>query len=269
MPELPKQVVTIPSYRLPIIPGFFCNHTVFWPPVAFHFFNEEATRYAIYDAVRQTYSGPLSMADDMMVWNITKEEIVERREFDNIRLIKEYVAEFPYSPTKCDKTYRVVVVWKDLEMRKGQRKLFDTERCFFYITNDRDSSAEDIVVWANGRCNQENTIKQQKSDVRSLTAPVDNLVSNWAYMVMASLAWSLKAWSALLLPEAGRWKEKHKEEKRHLLRMNFSTFRNAWINVPAQIIRTSRRIEYRLLSWNQWQSAFFRVLDVMSQPLRC
>ena len=127
----------------------------------------------------------------------------------------------------------------------------------------------EIVVKANGRCNQENLIEQQKNDVRSLTAPVDNLVSNWAYMVMASLAWSLKAWSALLLPEQGRWKEEHKKEKQRLLRMDFSTFRNAWINVPAQIIRTSRRIVYRFLSWNPWQSAFFRILDVLNQPLRC
>jgi len=102
-----------------------------------------------------------------------------------------------------------------------------------------------------------------------LTAPLDNLVSNWAYMVMASLAWSLKAWSALLLPERGRCKEEHKDEKRRLLRMDFSTFRNAWMNVPAQIIRTSRRIVYRFLSWNPWQSAFFRLLDVLNQPLRC
>jgi len=122
-----------------------------------------------------------------------KEKVVEQREFENIRLVKEYVAEFDYSPTKGGKTYRVVVVWKDLEVKKGQRKLFDTERCFFYITNDRKSSAAKIVIRANGRCNQENTIEQQKNGVRSLTAPVDNLVSNWAYMVMASLAWSLKA----------------------------------------------------------------------------
>ena len=40
--------------------------------------NEEATRYAIYDAVRQTYGGPLSMATDMMVWNITRDGIRER-----------------------------------------------------------------------------------------------------------------------------------------------------------------------------------------------
>jgi ribonuclease Z len=46
--------------------------------VAYHFFNEDATRYDIYDAVRQTYSGPLSMATDMMVWNITRDGIRER-----------------------------------------------------------------------------------------------------------------------------------------------------------------------------------------------
>ena len=46
--------------------------------VAYHFFNEEGTRYEIYDAVRQTYAGPLSMATDNMVWNISREGIVER-----------------------------------------------------------------------------------------------------------------------------------------------------------------------------------------------
>jgi ribonuclease Z len=46
--------------------------------VAYHFFNEEGTRYQIYDGVRETYDGPLSMADDLMVWNITKDKITER-----------------------------------------------------------------------------------------------------------------------------------------------------------------------------------------------
>ena len=46
--------------------------------VAFHFFNEEGTRYALYDGIRETYSGPLSLATDMMVWNITKDAIAER-----------------------------------------------------------------------------------------------------------------------------------------------------------------------------------------------
>ena len=198
-----------------------------------------------------------------------KEQIVKEREFENIRLVNEYVAEFEYSPTLCKKTYRVVVVWKELEIHKGQRKLFDDSRCFFYITNDREAPAEEIVFDANDRCDQENLIQQHKSGVRSLTAPVDNLVSNWAYMVMAGLAWSLKAWTALLLPETGRWKEKRSAEKRTLLRMDFATFRNAIVQMPAQIIRGGRRIVYRLLSWNRWQPVFFRLLDQLRLPLRC
>lgn len=198
-----------------------------------------------------------------------KEQIVQERGYKNIRLLQEHVAEFSYRPTKCRKTYRVVVVWKDLEESDGQGQLFNKRRCFFYITNDRKSSAEQIVLKANDRCNQENLIEQLKNGVRSLTAPVDNLLSNWAYMVMASLAWSLKAWAALLLPEQGRWAKPRQEEKRTLLRMDFATFRQAMIQIPAQIVRGSRQIVYRLLSWNRWQGVFFRLLDQLALPLRC
>ena len=198
-----------------------------------------------------------------------KEQVVKDREFENIRLVDEYVAEFEYSPTLCKKPYRVVVVWKELEVSKGEQWLFDDSRCFFYITNDWQSPAEAVVFDANDRCDQENLIQQQKSGVRSLTAPVDTLLSNWAYMVMSSLAWSLKAWSALLVPETGRWKERRRAEKRTLLRMDFATFRNAIINMPAQIVRGGRRIVYRLLSWNSWQPVLFRLLDQLRLPLRC
>ena len=199
-----------------------------------------------------------------------KQKIIERREFQDIRLIKEYVAEFSYRPTACQRDYRVVVVWKDLEVHKGQKRLFDDVRCFFYITNDWDSPAEAIVTrHANQRCNQENLIEQNKNGVHALTAPLDNLTSNWAYMVIASLAWSLKAWSALLLPVNPRWRERHEAEKQTLLRMEFPTFRQAMINIPAQIVRSGRRLVYRILSWNQWQTAFFRLWDQLQKPLRC
>lgn len=46
--------------------------------VAYHFFNEEATRYSLFENIRETYDGPLSMATDRMVWNITKDKITER-----------------------------------------------------------------------------------------------------------------------------------------------------------------------------------------------
>ena len=125
-----------------------------------------------------------------------KEPIVVERGFRNIRLRQEQVAEFDYQPGKCGKIYRVVVVGKDLDVGKDSAKLFDEWRYFFYITNDRKSPAEEVVFRANGRCDQENVIAQLKSGVRALTAPVDNLDSNWAYMVMAALAWSLKAWAS-------------------------------------------------------------------------
>jgi hypothetical protein len=198
-----------------------------------------------------------------------KQQIVEAREFEDIRLVKEYVAEFSYRPAKCRKSYLVAVVRKELEIYQGQKKLFDDSRCFFYIRNAWGLTEAGVVFEANQRCNQENLLGQLKSGVRSLTAPVDNLLSNWAYMVMGSLAWSLKAWAALQLPEAGRWKEKHAEEKRQLLRMEFATFRRALIHIPAQIVRTGRKIVYRLLAWNGWQHVFFRLLDQLRRPLRC
>jgi hypothetical protein len=198
-----------------------------------------------------------------------KQQVVEAREFEDIRLVKEHVAEFRYRPVKCKRAYRVVVVWKELDVYQGQKKLFDDARCFFYITNDEEKTAEEIVFDANRRCNQENLLAQLKGGVRSLVAPVDSLLSNWAYMVMGSLAWSLKAWAALLLPETGRWQQRHREEKQKLLRMEFSTFCAAMVRIPTQILATGRKIVYRLLAWNPWQHVFFRLLDQLRQPLRC
>ncbi len=198
-----------------------------------------------------------------------KERIVREREFQNIRLKGEEVAEFDYRPTKCKTAYRVIVLKKNLSVERGQRRLFDDIRWFFYITNDRKKSPARIVRDANSRCNQENLIAQLKSGTKAMAMPVDNLMSNWAYMVMASLAWTLKAWAALMLPETGRWAEKHREEKRQLLRMEFPTFVQAFVRMPAAIIRTARRIVYRLLSWNPWQHVLFRLLDQLRFPLRC
>jgi hypothetical protein len=198
-----------------------------------------------------------------------KESIVEQREFKNIRLVREEVAEMDYRPTACDKTYRMVVVKKYLEVRQGQGVLFDDYRYFFYLTSDRKSSASEIVYSANDRCDQENLHAQLKGGVRSLTAPVDSLVSNWAYMVMTSLAWNLKAWLALSLPETGRDSEQRRDEKRTVLRMEFRTFVNGLVRMPCQIVRTGRQLMYRLLNWSRWQAVLFRAVDALRHPLRC
>jgi hypothetical protein len=198
-----------------------------------------------------------------------KERIVVEKGYKNLKLQGEAVATFAYRPTACRKTYTVVALRKDLAVEQGQLRLFDHVRYFFYLTNLPAERPAELVFQANDRCNQENLLEQLRNGVRALNMPVDGLVSNWAYMVMASLAWSLKAWFALLLPERGRWKEKYRHEKRQVLTMEFKRFVNAFIRVPCQIVRAGRRIIYRLLAWNPWQDVFVRGLAALGCPLRC
>jgi hypothetical protein len=206
-----------------------------------------------------------------------KERIVRQREFENIRLQGEDVAEVGYRPTQCRKTYRLVVLRKNLTVEKGERALFDDVRYFFYISNQNDLWPDGLVGRANGRCNQENLIEQLKNGARAMEMPVGDLVSNWAYRVMASLAWTLKAWFALELPEKGRWAEKYQAQKESLRKMEFKKFLNVRIRLPCQIVRTGRRIVYRLLSWNPWQEVLLRGVETLQArgvgagryPLRC
>jgi hypothetical protein len=194
-----------------------------------------------------------------------KEEVVQRRGYENQILQYEEVAEFEYKPVACKKTYRLIVIRKNIRVEKGQQWLLDKSPYLCYITNDWESSASEVVFSCNDRCNQEKLIEQLKNGVRALRAPVNNLLSNWAYMTMTALAWNLKAWSALWLPENGRWAEKHREEKQKVLRMDFRTFINSFIAIPCQIIRSGRQITYRLLNWNPWMSVFHR----LAVQLRC
>jgi hypothetical protein len=190
-----------------------------------------------------------------------KAAAIVARGFKNLHLDTEAVAEFPYQPTACGQPYRMVVVRKNITVEQGDTRLFDQIRYFFYLTNDRPTAAADVVFLANDRCDQENLIDQLKHGVGATRMPVDALLSNWAYMVMAALAWTLKAWFALLLPETGRWAPRYAAEKATVLRMEFKAFVNAFLRVPAQIVRTSRRLIFRLLAWNPWQHVFLRAVD--------
>jgi hypothetical protein len=198
-----------------------------------------------------------------------KAAIIVERAFKNLRLEAESVAEFPYQPTACAKAYRMIVVRKNISVEQGDQRLFDQIRYFFYLTNDHDTAADQIVFLANDRGNQENLIDQLKHGVGATRMPVDTLLSNWAYMVMATLAWTLKAWFALRLPETGRWAGRYAAEKAAVLRMEFKAFLHAFMCIPVQIVRTSRRLVFRLLAWNPWQAVFLRGFDHWREPLRC
>lgn len=197
-----------------------------------------------------------------------KEQVVREKKYKNIRLDSEEVDEFDYQPCACDRAYRIVVLRKNLTIERGEQALFDDIRYFFYITNDRRLTAAEVVREANARCHQENLIEQLKNGVRALHAPVNTLHANWAYMVMAGLAWSLKAWMALSLPTTAHGKRQYFADRDRWLRMEFRTFLNTVIRVPAQIVETGRRIVFRLLNWRSETATLCRLVTTRGPPTR-
>ena len=209
-----------------------------------------------------------------------KQQVVEKRRFKDIRLTREEVAEMPYRPVACRTTYRLVILRKHLRVSQPrQHRLFADYRYFLYLTNDWESTPAEIVFSANDRCQQENVIAQLAA-VRALHAPVDNLLSNEAYMLTTALAWNLKAWLALSLPEkaVAATPSKHGKhlpktnqpsEKQRLLGLEFRTFVNYFLRIPAQVVKTGRKIVVRILAYNTWQSVFFRLATNFSRPSRC
>ncbi len=201
-----------------------------------------------------------------------KEAFVREKGYKNLKLRGESYAEFDYRPTKCSRSYRVVVVRKNIDVEQGQQRLFDEVRYFFYITNARPSELppRSVVAAANKRCDQENTISQLKA-CGALAAPLDSLASNGAYMAIASLAWTLKCWCGLMIRPGGRKEQRaeQQEVRRRVLRMEFATFVNAFMQLPAQVIRSARRLVYRLLTYRPSVDALLLMHQQISRPLRC
>jgi Transposase DDE domain group 1 len=197
-----------------------------------------------------------------------KDRIIREREFETLRLAHEDITDWDYQPHACAREYRLIVVRKNISREKGELRLFDEIRYFFYLTNDYESTPEQIVCGAkygaNHRCDQENLLAQLHSGCHALHAPVDNLESNGAYMVMTALAWNLKAWAALTLPETpGRWQDKYRAEKLWLLGSEFKTFVNALIAIPCQLVRQARGLIFRVAAYNPHQATFFRLVDAL------
>ena len=184
-----------------------------------------------------------------------KERIVRENGYKNIRLRCEDVAEFDWRPTHCRKTYRMVVVRKNLSVERGEAVLFDDIRYFFYITTYRTRSQEQIVFSANQRCDQENIFGQFHSGLAAMRMPLNTLHSNWAYMVIAALAWTLKAWYGLLVPD--------QSESREVVRMEFKTFLHRFILIPCQILRKARQLIYRIANFNSHLRTFFQTFAVI------
>jgi hypothetical protein len=171
----------------------------------------------------------------------TKQRIVKQREYLNLQLNHEHVAVFTYQPRKCKRAYQVVALRKNISRTRGEHTLIDEIRYFFYITSYTGKTPAQIVELANDRCDQENIISQLKSGIGALRVPLYDLVSNWAYMLIAALAWNIKAWFAMMM---------HRKQDRHdYIRMEFRRFFHHLVLIPAMIVHRARGITVRLLGY--------------------
>lgn len=198
-----------------------------------------------------------------------RQQLVKDNRYLNLRLQSEEIKEIRHSPTAAKSEYRVIVLRKNITQERGEEALADDVRYFAYITNDWDTSAADLVCHANKRCNQEKLIETLKNQVHALRMPVGSLLSNWAYNVMASLAYSISRWLRMLLPETGRWATRHQQEKQAVLKLSFRSFLNRVMFIPAQIVKAARRVTYRLLAWKPQAHLLLRLSKQLSKPLRC
>ena len=174
------------------------------------------------------------------------------------------MVEFSYRPRACKKDYRVIAVRKNLSIERGENVLFDKCRCFLTITNNSKLTAEEVIAEAHQRCNQGEPYRQPQKRGTSPARPVNTLHANWAYMTMASLAWTLKAWCALMLPVSTRWQAKHEQQRDRLLTNGERAFPAPLsIDIPCQIVKTGRYIRWRIQAWNPWLGIYFRLLDAL------
>jgi len=177
-----------------------------------------------------------------------KQRIVKENGYMNYELEEEHITEFAYRPAACKQPYRMIALRKRIRVTKGQLRLSDEIRYFFYVTNApmHRIRAERVVFEANDRCNQENVIEQMKNGVHAMRVPSDGLDSNWAWMLIGALAWNIKQWMGVSLAKRMR------REGEEIRRMEFRRFLHSLIALPCQIVHTARRTVLRVLTYSPW-----------------
>ena len=178
--------------------------------------------------------------------NLRKKRARERN-FKEKRLVKQWVAEVPWTPPRSDNTYRLVIRRQLIENHEGQRHLFDEYRYRYIVTNLPSSiSTAEVVDHTYERCDQENLIEQLGSGIAAWRMPVAEFDGNSAWLEIARLAWNIGKWIAqLALPaEVVRWEWKR--------------FRHAWVYLAAHVTRCSRQVQIRLSGSHRFAADLIR-----------
>ena len=190
-----------------------------------------------------------------------KEQVVIKREYENMHLEEEHITELDYTPTASNGTYRMIVLRKTIRVTKGQLYLHDQVRYFFYVTNTprKQFSTSAVVFEANDRCDQERLIGELSHGVHALRTPSNGLDSNGAWLMIAALAWNMKAWAGICMPK------RLKAEGREILRMEFRRFLHSIMRIPSQVLKTGRQTVVRLLSYTPWSNVLIDATEYFRQ----
>ncbi len=173
------------------------------------------------------------------------------RNYKELRLVEQQIAEVPYRPTGCPLTYRLIVRRQLIENHRGQQHLFDDYR-YRYVITDLPGPAEDVLDETYQRCDQENLIQQLGAGLAAWRMPVAEFDGNSAWLEIARLAWNIAKWIALLtLPE-------------ETIRWEWKRFRLAFVYVAAQVLRRSRQVTVRISASHR----FHRLLAIAHERLQ-
>jgi len=153
-----------------------------------------------------------------------------QRGYTDLKLVRQWVAEIPWTPAGSDKTYRMIIRRQLIEESEGQESLFEFYRYRYVVTNlPRSWSAVEVIDATYQRCDQENVIEQMGSGVALWRMPVAEFEGNCAWLEIGRLAWNLGKWIAQLAlpPEVVRWEWKR--------------YRHAFVYLAAEVIHRSRQ----------------------------
>jgi hypothetical protein len=172
-----------------------------------------------------------------------------KRGYRDIASLEQDLAEFRYRPTDCDREYRMVVRRVKTRETQGQQVLFEGYRYRFMLTDQEEWTAEQVVRFGYGRCDIENDLEQQENGIAAMKMPTGELLANGAFLLMAELAWNLRAWaSLLLLPKETRvWEWKR--------------FRHAFVYVGAKVIRQARQVVAKISGAHRYAMELARAMN--------
>ncbi len=170
-----------------------------------------------------------------------KNMCVRERGFKNKQLVKQWIAEIPWTPPDADRPYRLIIRRQLIEHHEGQQYMFEEYRYRYIVTNlPKSVSIRQVVDQTYERCDQEKQIQQMGAGLAAWRMPVAEFDGNSAWLEIARLAWNMAKWIALLaLPE-------------ETVRWEWKRFRQAFVYVAAQVLRRSRQVTVRFSASHRW-----------------